>query len=113
MERARERTGAFGSDPEYGLNGMFHINGLKIIASDGHDALAQGWEHVSVSCSRRTPTWAEMCFVKNQFWGPDECVVQFHPEEKNYVNHHPYCLHLWKSKTKVFPIPPTFLVGPK
>ena len=38
-----------------------------------------GWEHVSVSYSKKTPTWDEMCRVKDIFWGEDECVVQYHP----------------------------------
>jgi hypothetical protein len=118
LEFGRERTGPFASDPDCGFNGMFHVMGptseeLRIVASDGHSFDAQGWEHVSVSCRRRPPNWTEMCFVKNLFWGPDECVVQFHPPEKDYINCHPYCLHLWRSKTQEFPKPPTHFVGPR
>jgi hypothetical protein len=71
------------------------------------------WEHVSVSAHGRTPTWDEMCWVKDLFWKEDECVVQYHPPKSEYVNCHPNCLHLWRSIRKKIPIPPSYLVGPK
>lgn len=68
------------------------------------------WEHVSVSLKHRCPNWEEMCFIKNLFWGDDEVVLQFHPAKTDYVNIHPYCLHMWKHKSLVFPMPPAILV---
>lgn len=58
------------------------------------------WEHVSVSIleQERCPTWEEMCFVKNFFWNEEDTVLQFHPPKSEYVNTHPYCLHLWRYK---------------
>lgn len=81
---------------------------VRIISSAG-----DGWEHVSVSLENRAPSWAEMCWVKDLFWSPDECVIQYHPPEADYVNHHPYCLHLWKPIGVELPRPPTDFVGPK
>lgn len=78
---------------------------LRVMCSDG-----QGWEHVSVSLEDRCPTWEEMCLVKGLFW---DCVVQFHPPKSQYVNCHPYCLHMWRKVGSEFETPPTFLVGPK
>lgn len=74
-----------------------------------------GWEHVSVSIpnASRCPTWEEMCFVKNRFWKPTESVVQYHPAKSEYVNNHPYCLHLWKPVGKKYPLPPSIMVGVK
>lgn len=70
----------------------------------------EGWEHVSVTLHKmgkkklevvhRTPTWQEMCFVKDVFWGEEEEVIQFHPKKAEYVNVHDFCLHLWKMKAK-------------
>lgn len=61
-------------------------------------AMAGGWEHVSVSpCNRKRatpPTWAEMCEIKHMFFEDEEAVVQYHPPKSEYVNNHPYCLHL-------------------
>ncbi len=79
---------------------------MAIIASWGG-----GWDHVSVSFSKRCPTWDEMCMVKDIFWSDEECVVQYHPPRSTYVNNHPYCLHLWKPQGSIIDVPPTFMVG--
>ena len=89
--------------------GYFVIGPLRIISS-GSDPRIH-WEHVSVSCSDRTPTWEEMVTVKHLFWGDDETVLQFHPRERAYVNVMPFCLHLCKSRGKNHPLPPTDLIG--
>lgn len=70
-----------------------------------------GWEHVSVSLARRCPTWEEMCMIKDIFWGEEECVVEYHPPRSQYVNRHPYCLHLWKKIGEEFETPPKEYVG--
>lgn len=81
---------------------------MLIIASAG-----AGWEHVSASFQFRTPTWNEMCEVKNIFWLPSETVLQYHPSEIDYVNCHPNCLHLWRPIGEKIPVPPTWMVGPR
>lgn len=113
VERGRVTKGPMGSRKSYGMNGAFVVRGphkrlLKIVASDG--AL---WEHVSVSPAEeaRTPTWEEMCWVKDAFWKAEECVVQYHPPRDEYVNCHPYTLHLWKPSESEIPRPPSILVG--
>lgn len=80
---------------------------LSVIASSGVDV---GWDHVSVSLRNRCPNWKEMCFIKDLFWEPEECVIQFHPPESKHVNIHPHCLHLWKSAKRDFPLPPEALI---
>ena len=75
-----------------------------------------GWEHVSVCPKGRTPTWDEMCHLKDMFFTEDECCVQYHPPKSEYVNNIPYCLHIWKpieQYSGVLPIPPSLLVGIK
>ena len=69
-----------------------------------------GWEHVSVSFAGRTPTWEEMCKVKDTFWNDNECVIQYHPAKSEYVNNYPYCLHLWKKIGSEFETPPKAFV---
>lgn len=118
LEEGRVRSGYYASDSTYGNTGAFFIQGpkgarLKIIASDAKLPDSHGWEHVSVSCENRTPNWTEMCFVKDLFWAPEECVIQFHPPKNDYVNCHPFCLHLWRYVKQEFPMPPSILVGPK
>lgn len=106
------------TDESAGRNGMFFIpcgrEILRCMVSDGSGAEECGlapWEHVSISLASRCPTWAEMCFVKDIFWADDECVVQFHPPKADYVNNHPYCLHLWRPVNTTFPRPPSIMVG--
>ena len=81
---------------------------LLCIFSDG-----EGWDHVSVSTRNRCPNWPEMSFVKDIFFDPEECVIQYHPPRSTYVNCHPYCLHLWKPHGIVIPLPDPWMVGPR
>lgn len=80
-------------------------------ASDGWEHAPTAWEHVSVSLPDRCPTWEEMAYVKSLFWDEEDCVVQYHPPRSEYVNQHPYCLHLWRPVGQVIPLPPSILVG--
>jgi hypothetical protein len=83
---------------------------LRVICSP----LGEGdWDHVSVSLPNRCPSWDEMSKIKSMFWNDSDCVVQFHPPESDYVNNHPYCLHLWKWNKGEMPRPPSDLVGIK
>lgn len=92
-EQERKLYGCYGDSG----NGIFRVyvagRSFYCIASN-----SGGWEHVSVSAKnqRRCPTWEEMCKIKNMFFLPEECVVQYHPPESEYVNYHKYCLHLWR-----------------
>ena len=70
-----------------------------------------GWEHVSVSLSKRCPTWDEMCMIKEIFWREDEWCCEFHPAESDYVNNDPHCLHIWKPIGQDLPTPPSWMVG--
>jgi len=107
----RITTGPMRSDDSYGNNGAFtwiNKNGVKFkaIASDGG-----GWEHVSVQMipqagrKQRIPTWTEMCIAKDLFWDHEDCVVQFHPPETEYVNVHNHVLHLWRKIGYEMPLP--------
>lgn len=74
-------------------------------------SFGEGWEHVSVSCQDRCPTWEEMCFFKDIFWPGNETCVQYHPAQSDYVNMHKYCLHIWRPIDGKFPTPPKIMVG--
>jgi hypothetical protein len=118
--RWRVTYGDWASSPEHGNNGAFRVpspNGveLRIIASDGTHPDAEFWEHVSVSVAgaKRCPNWPEMCFAKQLFWDDGETVIQFHPAKADYVNHHPFTLHLWRHRSGMQLMPPFHLVGPK
>ncbi len=90
-----------------------YINGRSffVVVSDGG-----GWDHVSVSpCNQKRkscPTWEEMCAIKDMFFEPEERVVQYHPPKSEYINMHPYCLHLWRPNGgSELPYPPSIFVG--
>jgi hypothetical protein len=85
---------------------------LTVIVSDGRDWVEEGlplpaWEHVSVSSPFGCPTWAEMAWIKDQFWEPTECVVEFHVPKADHINQHATCLHLWRLVGPGFPMPPS------
>jgi hypothetical protein len=92
---------------------------LRVIASRGGDPYPDSvddpgnrWDHVSVSLPDRCPTWEEMCFIKELFFFPNEPAMQLHPVAE-YINNHPYCLHLWRPLDQKIPLPPSILVGLK
>src|SRR4030095_1732030 len=100
-----------GSTAGDGNNGCFDLDSpepgwrLVIICSDGSD-VAEKWEHVSVHAYRgrlgdprkmRVPTWREMSYIKDLCWDDEDVVMQLHPKKSEYVNNHPYVLHLWRA----------------
>lgn len=95
--------------------GAFQLGGLRIISSGDckENPVCAGWEHVSVSCRNRTPTWEEMQTVKELFWADDETVLQFHPRRDKYVNCHPFVLHMWKRGGQDHELPPRELIAPE
>lgn len=118
-----------GSDNSYGNNGFFVMPHYKIAlyyfqcqVSDG-----MGWQHVSITIIKdisssskkkfqmveRCPTWEEMCHIKSLFWDDEESVMQLHPPKSQWVNNHPYCLHLWKPDNIEIPLPLQIMVGSK
>jgi hypothetical protein len=130
LEEGRVRSGPWATTPEWGLSGVFilqapsgaklhvggHIGDGKMVAIDlesgnrpGVLSASTGWEHVSVQTGHRTPTWDEMCFVKDLFWKEEECVVEYHPRLSEYVRCNPHCLHLWRPKHATIPTPPVSL----
>lgn len=115
LEQGRLLTGAWGS-PHGADFGAFNVNGpcgtvLRILASPGDANKEIPWEHVSVSCERRCPNWQEMCFVKDLFWEAEEAVMQLHPPRSQWINQHPYCLHLRRPTESEIPLPPSIAVG--
>jgi len=90
---------------------------LKVIASRGggpSELYGPGgnWDHVSVSVNQsdRCPTWPQMSFIKELFFGRHEVAMQLHPVDE-YINNHPGCLHLWRPLDVDIPLPPSVLVG--
>lgn len=116
LENYRKLDGPMGSRAGDHFGAFYLRRGgltLIVIAGDGDELTP--WEHVSarvVECSgkQRTPTWAEMSWIKEQFWEDEECVVQYHPPRSAWVNNHPFVLHLWKPLGIELPRPPIIAV---
>ena len=79
----------------------------QIVASDGLN-----WDHISVSLLdsqkdivERCLRWEEMCEIKEMFFLDTETVVQIHPKKEDYINDHPYVLHLWRPNKMRMPLP--------
>lgn len=90
-----------------GYANCWQFANLRVIADQ-----QEGWQHVSVSCADRCPTWVEMEFVKRCFFYTNECAMQLHVPEAEHINCHPYCLHIWAPPHgTVIPRPPGWLVG--
>jgi len=118
-EEYRIKTGRSASTSAFGNNGAFEIPPIRgkrkffCIVSDG-----AGREHVSIHIYdgkyMHTPEWSEMCHIKELFWDREDVVIQYHPRESEYVNNHPFVLHLWRPTGEVtVPTPPSILVGIK
>ncbi len=90
--------------------GRIFLNGLESHYCSVVWSFSGGWDHVSIAYNRRCPTWEEMCRVKDMFFREDETVVQFHPKKSEYVNLHPYCLHLWRKQGEEAELPPQIFV---
>jgi len=78
---------------------------LRVISS-GSDGKPNEWEHVSVSLAERCPTWKEMERVRELFFSPEECVLQFSTPRSVKVNISKNCLHLWRQVGVTVPLPP-------
>jgi hypothetical protein len=106
----RVRNGLLASDDGLGKTGAFRVGSLNILAffPDPH-----GWEHVIVSRSDHTPSWEEMCEVKDLFWDAEAVVWQYHPAKSEHTNVHPFALHLWKKCNFEMPMPPSIFAEVK
>lgn len=92
-ERLKVRDGSI-----HGGYGEVTINGWIGSVVWGNDE--DGWEHVSVSPYNEsvTPSWDDMCQVKDIFFDDEEIAIQIHPKKSEYVNAMKNCLHLWRPK---------------
>lgn len=72
-----------------------------------------GWDHVSVAPRQRriTPSWEDMCMIKDIFFNDDEMAVQYHPHKDVYVNNLENCLHLWRPHNEHELLTPPSIMG--
>ncbi|MBB5442937.1 MULTISPECIES: hypothetical protein [unclassified Paraburkholderia] len=109
LERRRfRRPGGDAHNGAFGLVAPGTRATLHVIATNGGS-----WDRVSVTVAgeKRCPFWSEMAWVKDQFFEPGEAVMQLHPPRDQYVNNHPYRLHMWRPQCEAIPLPPVTMVG--
>lgn len=70
--------------------------GLRVMISGNTEADGRKWLHVSLAYQSRLPNWSEIKKVKKMFLGAEAKAIQVFPPESEYVNCHPYVLHLWQ-----------------
>jgi hypothetical protein len=71
-------------------------DGLRVIATiEDHYPDGSVWLHVSFSYGNRLPNWQDLRAVKDLFIGKNRLAVQILPVEEDYVNRHPFTLHLY------------------
>ena len=87
-------------------------NGAFLVPLEGelwHVMIADGmgFRHLSVTNAQKkvVPSWNTMCRLRDLFFGDSSWVVQYHPPKDEYVNDHPFCLHLWESIDEPMPHP--------
>ncbi len=108
IEPFRKKHPKFGAG-KVGKNYGFFVVGNTTVMSAGLGSDGE-WEHVSVACHGRDPSWLEMERIKQLFWGDEETVLQFHPKKSEYVNVHKHCLHLWRLFNIDHQLPPRILI---
>ena len=69
--------------------------GLTVLITGQVETDGSRWIHVSVSRRSRLPSWEDLKLVKCLFIGIEKKAIQILPAESEYVNFHPFCLHLW------------------
>ena len=67
------------------------------------------WVEAIVKKAREAGTAVFMKDSLKPIWGDD--ILREHPPRSEYVNRHPYCLHLWKKIGEEYETPPKEYVG--
>jgi hypothetical protein len=71
------------------------ISGMTVLLSGRVELDGKRWVHLSVSYPDRLPTWEDLVYAKELFMGRESRALQVIPPRSEYINLHPYVLHLW------------------
>ena len=85
---------------ESGGCGYLHYGSLRNCSVVWGRAEGGKYDHVSICPTGRTPTWEEMCKVKDMFFYEEEECFQVFPKKSEYVNLMKNCLHIWRDIKK-------------
>ena len=78
---------------------------LSVILSAAVEQDGKKWLHVSCAHPHKLPSWETLKEIKDLFIGRDRQAIQVLPSEKNYVNIHKFCLHLFCCLNDADPVP--------
>lgn len=104
-ERFRLTSGQHATTRADGNNGRFVVilmfrQSVLVEASD-----ASGWEHVAISRTDRVVSYGELRQIKDMFWSPEDCVLQFFPPQGAFIYDDRTQLHLWRPAGADLPVP--------
>jgi hypothetical protein len=76
------------------------FRGLEVIESSGGPGMygpddKAEWLHTSCAYGNTLPSWEDLGMVKRIFVGPNMQSIMVFPPAREYVNIHPYVLHLY------------------
>lgn len=79
-------------------------SGMSVIASASIEADGEIWYHVSCARTDKTPSYNDLAWVK-EIWFGDLWAIQCFVPQAEHVNIHARCLHLWHCLTASSPFP--------
>ena len=81
--------------------GIFQMGRCRIIVS-----VDAGQWHLSISTATASPSYKEIKAARYKYIPDDVLMAQLFPSQKEFVNLHPYCHHLWEIKDINHPLAP-------
>lgn len=74
---------------------IYKMGRCKILVS-----IDEGLWHLSISTPNALPSYKEMKEARYRYLPDDIFVGEIFPPKKYFVNHHPFCRHLWQIEEK-------------
>jgi hypothetical protein len=82
--------------------GYYHpIMELSVLLSVDTLENNERYLHISASFPSHAPTYSDLRDIKNIFIGKEAEAFQVLPKESEYINVHPYCMHIWHKLERV------------
>jgi hypothetical protein len=82
--------------PLFGAKIYASDTGVKVIVNQEPTRHGRLW-HLSISRNDRYPSWDEIREARDSLLPKDMDFMMILPQEKDYVNVHPNCFHLWQA----------------
>ncbi len=76
---------------------QYTMGSLRILVGHEETEYGKRW-HLSISHPTRYPKWDEIKEARMRYIPQSVTMAMFLPGEKDYVNIHPNCFHLWETQ---------------